>query len=124
VPRQLANKLLGFFPAMLSADEGTAQTFAQTRSRRARGNPGNRYSLPNRGISLLELEMPEKGTIKRLVSDRGFGFITQADGTEIFFHRSKVTGSFDSLSEGQSVSYEKAMDPKRNKENAEQVTPA
>jgi cold shock protein len=67
--------------------------------------------------------MAEQGTIKRLVSDRGFGFITQADGTEIFFHRSKVTGSFDSLSEGQKVSYEKAMDPKRNKENAEQVTP-
>ena len=67
--------------------------------------------------------MAEEGTIKRLVSDRGFGFITQADGTEIFFHRSKVTGSFDSLTEGQRVRYEKAMDPKRNKENAEQVTP-
>lgn len=64
-----------------------------------------------------------EGTIKRLVSDRGFGFITQEDGTEIFFHRSKVTGSFDSLSEGQKVSYEKAMDTQRNKENAEQVTP-
>jgi len=37
--------------------------------------------------------------------------------------RSKVTGSFDSLTEGQRVSYEKAMDPRRNKENAEQVTP-
>jgi CspA family cold shock protein len=66
-----------------------------------------------------------EGTIKRLVGDRGFGFITQADGTEIFFHRSKVTGdSFDSLTEGQKVSYEKVMDPRRNKENAEQVTPA
>ena len=64
-----------------------------------------------------------EGTIKRLVSDRGFGFITQADGTEIFFHRSKVTGSFESLSEGQRVSYEKAMDTQRNKENAERVTP-
>ena len=63
-----------------------------------------------------------EGTIKRLVSDRGFGFITQADGSEIFFHRSKVTGSFDTLSEGQKVSYEKAMDTQRNKENAEQVT--
>lgn len=64
-----------------------------------------------------------EGTIKRLVTDRGFGFITQEDGSEIFFHRSKVTGSFESLSEGQRVSYEKATDPKRNKENAEQVTP-
>ncbi len=65
-----------------------------------------------------------EGTIKKLVGDRGFGFIAQADGTEIFFHRSKVVGgSFDSLTEGQKVSYEKAMDPRRNKENAEQVTP-
>jgi CspA family cold shock protein len=65
------------------------------------------------------------GTIKRLVSDRGFGFILQGDGTEIFFHRSAVTGtSFDQLREGQSVNYEKKMDPRRNKENAENVTPA
>ncbi|TME29392.1 MAG: cold shock domain-containing protein [Chloroflexi bacterium] len=65
------------------------------------------------------------GTIKKLVGDRGFGFIQQSDGTDLFFHRSQVTGSgFDSLNEGQSVTYEKAMDPRRNKENAEKVTPA
>ncbi len=65
-----------------------------------------------------------EGTIKKLVGDRGFGFIAQADGTEIFFHRSKVANdAFDTLTEGQRVSYEKAMDPRRNKENAEQVTP-
>ena len=65
------------------------------------------------------------GTIKKLVSDRGFGFIQQSDGTDLFFHRSAVTGGgFDQLDEGQTVSYEKAMDPRRNKENAEKVTPA
>ena len=64
------------------------------------------------------------GTIKKLVGDRGFGFIQQADGTDLFFHRSAVTGaSFDELAEGQSVSYEKTMDPRRNKESAEKVTP-
>jgi cold shock protein len=67
----------------------------------------------------------ESGTIKRLVADRGFGFIQQADGTELFFHRSSVMGTgFDQLSEGQSVTFEKAMDARRNKENAEKVTPA
>ncbi|HEV8536753.1 MAG TPA: cold shock domain-containing protein [Candidatus Limnocylindria bacterium] len=65
------------------------------------------------------------GTIKKLVGERGFGFIQQTDGTDLFFHRSAVTGaSFDDLGEGQSVTYEKAMDPRRNKENAEKVTPA
>ncbi len=64
------------------------------------------------------------GTIKKLVSDRGFGFIEQTDGTDLFFHRSAVNGtSFDEMTEGQSVTYEKAMDPRRNKESAEKVTP-
>jgi len=36
-----------------------------------------------------------------------------------------VTGaSYDDLSEGQTVNYEKTMDQRRNKENAEKVTPA
>ena len=38
-----------------------------------------------------------KGTIKRLVRDRGFGFIRDDGGQEWFFHRSGVQGSFDQL---------------------------
>jgi CspA family cold shock protein len=65
------------------------------------------------------------GTIKKLVGERGFGFIQQADGTDLFFHRSEVTGGgFDTLSEGQAVTYEKSMDPRRNQENGTKVTPA
>ncbi len=30
------------------------------------------------------------GTIKKLVSDRGFGFISATDGREIFFHQSSL----------------------------------
>ena len=65
------------------------------------------------------------GTIKTLVGDRGFGFIQRTDGPDLFFHRSSVMGTgFDQLSEGQSVTFEKAMDTRRNKENAENVTAA
>jgi CspA family cold shock protein len=47
------------------------------------------------------------GTIKRLVRDRGFGFIRDDNGQEWFFHRSSVReGSFDQLNEGQRVSFE------------------
>src|SRR4029079_14287793 len=46
------------------------------------------------------------GTIKRLVRDRGFGFIRDEGGQEWFFHRSSVEGSFDSLNEGQRVSFD------------------
>jgi len=37
------------------------------------------------------------GTIKKLVSDRGFGFIKAEDGQEYFFHRSGTEGDFDGL---------------------------
>lgn len=48
--------------------------------------------------------MPQ-GTIKKLVSDRGFGFIT-AEGEDLFFHHSSVAGGIESLSEGQTVEFE------------------
>jgi len=47
------------------------------------------------------------GKVKRLVQERGFGFITADDGREIFFHRSEVQGTtFETLREGQRVSFE------------------
>ena len=47
------------------------------------------------------------GTVKRLVRERGFGFITGSDGVELFFHRSAVQGGgFDTLSEGQAVEFD------------------
>ena len=46
------------------------------------------------------------GTIKRIVRDRGFGFIRDDGGQEWFFHRSSVEGSFDQLNEGQRVSFD------------------
>ena len=53
------------------------------------------------------------GTIKRLVSDKGFGFIAAGDGNEYFFHQSALSGvSFDQLREGQSVTFEKGQGPK------------
>jgi len=47
------------------------------------------------------------GTIKRLVRDRGFGFIMGQDGVELFFHRSALQGEgFDTLTEGQAVEFD------------------
>ena len=49
--------------------------------------------------------MPE-GKIKKLVSDRGFGFVEGERG-ELFFHHSEVQGvTFEELQEGQLVEYE------------------
>jgi CspA family cold shock protein len=47
------------------------------------------------------------GTVKRLVRDRGFGFIQGSDGTELFFHRSALpAGAFDTLQDGQAVEFD------------------
>jgi CspA family cold shock protein len=53
------------------------------------------------------------GTIKRLVSDKGFGFIAAGDGTEYFFHQSAcVQTAFDQLIEGQAVTFDVGRGPK------------
>jgi len=47
------------------------------------------------------------GKIKKLVRDRGFGFISDTDGKEVFFHQtSLVETTFDALNEDQSVEFE------------------
>ena len=55
----------------------------------------------------LEVTMAT-GTIKKVVADRGFGFITAADAKEYFFHRNSLdsTLSFDRLVGGESVEFE------------------
>ena len=48
-----------------------------------------------------------KGKIKKLVRDRGFGFISDSDGREVFFHRSGIVDiTFESLGEDQSVEFD------------------
>ena len=47
------------------------------------------------------------GTVKKLVSDRGFGFIAADDGKEYFFHRNELQEvQFADLKEGQEVEFE------------------
>ena len=66
------------------------------------------------------MEMPQ-GTIKKLVSDRGFGFIKGETG-ELFFHHSSLDGAaIEDLREGQAVEYEEGRGPKGPR--AEKVRP-
>ena len=49
-----------------------------------------------------------QGTIKRVIRDRGFGFIRSTDGQEIFFHRSTLQQmTFDGIKEGEAVEFER-----------------
>jgi CspA family cold shock protein len=64
--------------------------------------------------------MPE-GTIKKL-TEKGFGFIETGKGQDLFFHSSSVEGiDFDSLREGQRVSFNEGRGPKGPR--AENVRP-
>jgi CspA family cold shock protein len=54
----------------------------------------------------------QTGTIKKLVTERGFGFIAAEDGTEYFFHRSGTDAQFDSLQGGERVNFEVESSPK------------
>ena len=54
------------------------------------------------------------GTIKRVVADRGFGFIEAEGDKEYFFHRSGLDASldFDRLAGGEKVEFEIEQTPK------------
>lgn len=55
----------------------------------------------------------ETGKIKKVMKDRGFGFISTGDGKEVFFHRSECQQiDFDSLEQGQTVDFDLEMVPK------------
>lgn len=47
------------------------------------------------------------GTVKFFNTEKGYGFISQAEGDDIFVHYSNIEGSgFRSLEEGQAVEFE------------------
>ncbi len=54
------------------------------------------------------------GTIKKVIADRGFGFIVAEDGKDYFFHRDGLESSldFDRLVGGEKVEFEIEQSPK------------
>ena len=57
--------------------------------------------------------MATNGTVKRLLNEKGFGFIATEEGIEYFFHRSACASmTFDELREGQTVSFTIGQGPK------------
>ena len=70
-----------------------------------------RSALPVREV----WEVPvTAGTIKKVVADRGFGFIVAEDAKEYFFHRGGLDSSidFDRLVGGERVEFEIETSPK------------
>lgn len=48
------------------------------------------------------------GTIKKLITDKGFGFISrEGEAKDLFFHSNELIGvTFDELKEGDAVTFE------------------
>ena len=76
------------------------------RGRRAGGGGRSRGARRTRGAA-RGADRPEvRGRVKKLVPDRGFGFMRGDDGKEVFFHRSGLgANDYDALSEGDIVEY-------------------
>jgi CspA family cold shock protein len=70
-----------------------------------RGRPGGRR--PSTSSAPRVAAGPKsRGRIKKMVRERGFGFIRGEDGKEVFFHRSGLNGGeYDTLNEGDVVEY-------------------
>ena len=76
------------------------------------------FSNRPRAVRLFEeiedLAIVATGTIKKVIADRGFGFITAPDGKDYFFHKDGLSSSldFDRLIGGESVTFEVQSGPK------------
>ena len=59
------------------------------------------------------------GTIKKVIADRGFGFIAADDAKEYFFHRGALDASldFDRLVGGEKVKFDIEQSPKGPRAN-------
>ena len=66
------------------------------------------------------------GKVKWFDNERGFGFITQDSGEDVFVHHSSITGKgFKTLNEGDDASFEVVASEKGLKaQNVERAGPA
>lgn len=70
-----------------------------------------------------------RGTVKKLVNDRGFGFILPEGepdgGKDLFFHHTDVQGTgYNALHEGEVVTYDVGVDERRGTPKAANVRSA
>jgi CspA family cold shock protein len=80
----------------------SSDRYSAGRGRAKRGGRGRKSTTQRAAPSGPKV----KGKVKKLVRERGFGFVRGDDGREVFFHRSGLgPADYDALSEGDVVEY-------------------
>ena len=66
-----------------------------------------------------------QGIIQSIRAERGFGFIRDAEGGDVFFHRTAVTlpNRFDALAVGMVVEFEAEASPKGRRATTIAIVP-
>lgn len=54
-----------------------------------------------------------EGKIKKILTDKGFGFITDENGVDRFFHKDECLANFEGLAAGDSVTFVAQENPKK-----------
>jgi CspA family cold shock protein len=86
-----------FCEEFIASDRYAAPRRPRARGRRPAATTGGRAAPTGPKV---------RGRVKKLVPERGFGFVRGDDGKEVFFHRSGLgPNEYDSLSEGDLVEY-------------------
>ena len=77
-----------------------------------------------RSFTSMSLNERLEGTCKWFNTEKGYGFITPADGSaDVFVHQTSIQANgFRSLADGENVEFEIATDPKTGKVKAVAVT--
>ena len=62
------------------------------------------------------------GTVKFFNEEKGFGFVQQESGQDLFIHKSHIDDSVSTLNEGDKVSFEVRTSPRTGKPEAFNLT--